>query len=67
MELERAKRALASGDFGLAARALGDANGFYGSWKLSILGFLVRCWPSMIARAYNLRERRRMERSPLGK
>lgn len=67
VELERAKRALASGDFGLAAQALRDANGFYRSWKLSILGFLVRCWPSMIARAYDVRERRRMERSPLGK
>jgi glycosyltransferase involved in cell wall biosynthesis len=67
VELERAKRALASGDFGLASRSFRDANGFYRSWKLNLLGWLVRCWPSMIARTYNFRERRRMERSPLGK
>jgi glycosyltransferase involved in cell wall biosynthesis len=59
VELERAKRALASGDFGLATQALRGANGFYRSWKLNILSFLVRCWPSMIARAYHFRERRR--------
>jgi glycosyltransferase involved in cell wall biosynthesis len=67
VELERAKRAVASGDFGVATRALSDANGFYRSWKLKILGLLLRCWPSMIARAYDFRERRRMERSFLGK
>lgn len=65
--LERAKRAVASGDFGAASRALSDANGFYRSWKLNVVGFLLRCWPSMIARAHDFRERRRMERSLQGK
>jgi hypothetical protein len=65
--LERAKRAVASRDFGVAIRALSEANGFYRSWKLKIVGLLLRCWPSMIARVHDLRERRRMERSPLGK
>jgi len=61
--LERAKRAVASGDFGVATRALGEANVFYRSWKLRILGLLLRWWPGMVARAHEFREHRRMERS----
>jgi glycosyltransferase involved in cell wall biosynthesis len=66
VELERAKRAVANGDFEAAAGALKDANEFYRSWKLRIVGCLLRLSPKMIARAHQVRERRRMERSPQG-
>jgi GT2 family glycosyltransferase len=66
VELERAKRAVTSGDFEAATGALRDANEFYRSWKLGIVRLLLRLWPRMIARVHQVRERRRMERSPLG-
>jgi len=59
--LERAKRAVASGDFAVATRALSDANGFYRSWRLKIVGLLLRCCPSMTAWA--IRQRWHTERS----
>lgn len=65
VELERGKRAVASGDFGAAVRALSAANDFYRSWKLKIVGLLLRLWPSLIARAHEARERRRREGSSL--
>jgi glycosyltransferase involved in cell wall biosynthesis len=65
VELERGKRAVASGDFGAAVRALSAANDFYRSWKLKIVGVLLRLWPSLIARAHEARERRRREGSSL--
>jgi glycosyltransferase involved in cell wall biosynthesis len=61
--LERAKRAVASGDFAEASRALKDANGFHRSWKLSAVRLLLRFWPSLIARVHDARERRRTARS----
>jgi len=61
--LERAKRAVAKGDFAEAGRALKDANGFHRSWKLSAVRLLLRFWPSLIVRVYDARERRRTGRS----
>ena len=61
--LERAKRAVASGEFAEASRALKDANEFHRSWKLSGVRLLLRLWPSMIARVHDARERRRTARS----
>lgn len=61
--LERAKRAVASGDFAEASRALKDANGFHRSWKLAAVRLLLRLWPSLIARIHDVRERRRTGRS----
>ena len=61
--LERAKRAVAKGDFVEASRALKDANGFHRSWKLSAVRLLLRLWPSLIARVHDARERRRTARS----
>ena len=63
VELERAKQAVARGEFEAAARALKDANEFYRSWKLRIVRVLLRLWPTLIARAYDIRERRRLEKS----
>jgi teichuronic acid biosynthesis glycosyltransferase TuaG len=60
--LERAKRAMASGDFAEASRALKDANEFHRSWKLKTVRLLLHLWPSMIAKAHGARERRRMAR-----
>ncbi|HKW94477.1 MAG TPA: glycosyltransferase family A protein [Methylomirabilota bacterium] len=57
--LERAKRAVAKGDFAEASRALKDANGFHRSWKLAAVRLMLRLWPSMIARVHDARERRR--------
>jgi len=57
--LERAKRALARGDFGEARVAFKEANGFHRSVKLGLLRMLLRVWPSMVARIYGSRERRR--------
>ncbi len=61
--LERAKRAVATGDFDEACRALKDANEFHRSWKLRVIRLLLRVWPSMIARVHDARERRRVARS----
>lgn len=61
--LERAKRAVAIGDFATATQALKDANEFHRSWKLRIVRLLLCLWPSMIARLHEARERRRMGRS----
>jgi glycosyltransferase involved in cell wall biosynthesis len=61
--LERAKRAVASGEFAEACRALKDANEFHRSWKLTSIRLLLRLWPSMIARVHEARERRRVGRS----
>ena len=61
--LERAKRAVAKGDFAEANRALKDANGFHRSWKLAAVRLLLRFWPSLIARVHDARERRRTGRS----
>ncbi len=61
--LERAKRAMARGDFDDACRALKDANHFHRSWKLSGVRLLLRLWPSLIARINDARERRRAARS----
>jgi glycosyltransferase involved in cell wall biosynthesis len=61
--LERAKRAVAGGDFEAATRALKDANEFHRSWKLRILRLLLRLWPRFIARVHGARERRRLGRS----
>jgi len=61
--LERAKRAMASGDFAEASRALKDANEFHRSWKLKTVRLLLHLWPSMIAKVHSVRERRRMARS----
>jgi glycosyltransferase involved in cell wall biosynthesis len=61
--LERAKRAVASGDFAEACRALKDANDFHRSWKLTAVRLLLRFWPTLIARAHQIRQRRRLERS----
>ena len=61
--LERAKRAVAKGDFAEASRALKDANGFHRSWKLAAVRLLLRFWPSLIARVHDARERRRTGRS----
>lgn len=61
--LERAKRAVASGHFAEASRALKDANGFHRSWKLAAVRLLLRLWPSLIARVHDARERRRAARS----
>jgi glycosyltransferase involved in cell wall biosynthesis len=60
--LERAKRAVASGDFAEASRALKDANEFHRSWKLTAVRLLLRLWPTMIARVHDARERRRTAR-----
>ena len=57
--LERAKRAVAKGDFAEASRALKDANGFHRSWKLAAVRLMLRLWPSLIARVHDARERRR--------
>jgi glycosyltransferase involved in cell wall biosynthesis len=61
--LERAKRAVASGDFAEASRALKDANEFHHSWRLTAVRLLLRLWPTMIARVHDARERRRTARS----
>lgn len=61
--LERAKRAVARGDFAEASRALKHANVFHRSWKLTALRFLLRLWPTLIARVHDARERRRTARS----
>lgn len=48
--LERAKRAVASGDFATAAQAFKEANEFHRTWKLRIVTVLLRVWPTMVAR-----------------
>lgn len=58
-ELERAKRAVSTGDFAEASRALRDANEFHRSWKLSAIRLLLRLSPTLIARVHDARERRR--------
>jgi glycosyltransferase involved in cell wall biosynthesis len=58
--LERAKRAVTTGDFDEACQALKDANEFHRSWKLTLLGLLLRFSPGLIARAHRIRERRRL-------
>jgi glycosyltransferase involved in cell wall biosynthesis len=62
--LERAKRALAGGDFKAAIQGFRDANEFYRSWKLRLVRVLLRLWPTVIARAHRMRERHRLARSP---
>jgi len=64
IDVERAKRAVASGDFEAASQALKAANEFYRSWKLAVVRVLLRLWPGLIARAEALRQRRRLGRSP---
>jgi hypothetical protein len=54
--LERAKRAVARGDFEAATRALKDANEFHRSWKLRVVRLLLRLCPSMIPRVHDLME-----------
>lgn len=58
IEIERAKRAMAGGDFEAAGRALRAANVFYRSWKLGFVRVLLRLWPTLVARAQHLRQRR---------
>lgn len=64
VELERAKRAMASGDFEAATGALKAANEFYRSWKLRIVRYLLYLSPRTMARAHQARERRRLARFP---
>jgi glycosyltransferase involved in cell wall biosynthesis len=64
-ELERAKRALATGNFSGASLALGTANEFYHSWKLPMLRFLLHLWPTLVVRAHHTRERWRAGGSPV--
>ena len=61
--LERAKRAVAKGDFEMATQALKAANEFHRSWKLALVRLLLRLWPRMIARVHDAREQRRLGRS----
>jgi glycosyltransferase involved in cell wall biosynthesis len=58
--IERAKRAVATRDFAEATRAIADANEFYRSWKLRIVGLLLRHWPRLVARVHDLRQRRQI-------
>jgi hypothetical protein len=57
IEVERAKRAVARGDFKAADVALRAANAFYRSWKLRLVRLLLRLWPTLVARAQNLHRR----------
>jgi glycosyltransferase involved in cell wall biosynthesis len=56
--IERAKRAVAEGDFAAATRAIADANEFYRSWKLRLVTLLLRLWPGLVARVHDARQRR---------
>ncbi len=64
VELERAKRALAAGDFAGASVALRAANEFHRSWKLRTVRVLLHLWPTLVARAHQVRERWRAGGSP---
>ena len=57
--IERAKRAVATGAFTEATRAIADANAFYRSFKLRFVALLLRFWPGLIAKVHGLRQRRR--------
>jgi glycosyltransferase involved in cell wall biosynthesis len=63
LAVERAKRAVAEGDFPTAIEALRDANEFYRTWKLRLVGVLLRLSPTLIARANDVRRRWRVGRS----
>jgi glycosyltransferase involved in cell wall biosynthesis len=63
VRLERAKRAVAGGDFEAAIEGFKVANEFYRSWKLRLVRLLLRLSPAVIAGAHKIRERRRLGRS----
>jgi hypothetical protein len=64
IEIERAKRAVASRDFETASQALRVANGFYRSWKLAIVRLLLWVCPTVVAHAQDRKRRRHTEPAP---
>jgi glycosyltransferase involved in cell wall biosynthesis len=64
IEIERAKRAVASRDFETASQALRAANAFYRSWKLAIVRVLLWLCPTVIAHAQDRERRRHSEPTP---
>jgi O-antigen/teichoic acid export membrane protein/GT2 family glycosyltransferase/2-polyprenyl-3-methyl-5-hydroxy-6-metoxy-1,4-benzoquinol methylase len=66
VNLARAKRELAAGDFAAATEGIKSANGFYRSWKLRLMLMLLRYSPRVLLHVFNLRGKLICERASAG-